>query len=152
MKTRLACAWALVLLATVAAPAAAAPTRSSPLGVAADGRVFVVNPDANTVSRLEFSLMHVGTLTHEQPVGTYPRTLALDATHVFTADQKSDTVSRRDQADLGNLVQANLGPGCNPYGVAATPAGDQVVVTCQGSSQLVILDPGLATIARVALA
>ena len=151
MSTRLACAFALALVATVAGPVAAAPTRSSPLGVAADGHVFVVNPDASTVSRLEFSLMHVGTLTHEQPVGTYPRTLALDATHVFTADQKSDTVSRRDQADLGNLVQANLGPGCNPYGVAATPAGDKVVVSCQGSSELVILDPGLATIARVAL-
>src|SRR5262249_25141017 len=72
VSSRLSCALALALVA-VARLAASAPTRSSPLGVAGDGHVFVVNPDANTVSRLEFGVMHVGTLTHEQPVGTYPR-------------------------------------------------------------------------------
>ena len=38
-----------------AAPAAALPTRSSPLAVASDGQVFVVNPDSSSVARLDFS-------------------------------------------------------------------------------------------------
>ena len=151
MTSRLVCALALAL-ASAALPAAAEPTRSSPIAVASDGHVFVVNPDSNTVARLEFNVMHLGTLTHEQPVGKYPRTLALDATHVFTADQGDDTVSRLDQADLGNRTQANLGSGCNPYGVAATPSGDTVIVTCQGTSEVVLLDPALTVAGRVKLA
>jgi DNA-binding beta-propeller fold protein YncE len=128
------------LAALLAVPAAAAPTRSSPLAVAPDGVVFVVNPDQDTVARLVFgatpSLL-------EAPVGAYPRTVALAGTYVFTADQNGDRVTRLDQADLGNPTAHDLGPGCSPYGVAATPAGDRVVVTCQGTSEVVILDPGL---------
>ena len=134
-----------------AAPAPAAPTRSSPLAVAPDGHVFVVNPDSNTVGRLDFTT-EPGTLTHESAVGQYPRTLALDATHVFTADQNSDSVSRLDQANLGNLKQQPLGLGCNPYGVAVTPAGDRVLVTCQGKSEVVILDTELGGAVHVPLA
>ena len=74
-------------LALAAGVASAQPTRSSPLGVAPDGHVFVVNPDSNTVARLEFDAMHQGTLTHEQAVGRYPRTLAVAGAYVFTADQ-----------------------------------------------------------------
>src|SRR5882762_10011368 len=142
---------ALLLVAVGVGRAAAAPTRSSPLGVAPDGHVFVVNPDSNTVGRLDFDT-EPGTLTHESPVGQYPRTLALDATHVFTADQSSDSVSRVDQADLGNLKQQSLGQGCNPYGVAVTAAGDRVLVTCQGKSEVVILDTELGGAVHVALA
>jgi DNA-binding beta-propeller fold protein YncE len=141
-----------LILAIAAGPAAALPTRSSPLGVAPDGHVFVVNPDSDTVARLEFDGNHAGTLTHEAPVGKYPRTLALAGPYVFTADQNADTVSRLDQADLGNRRQVSLGFGCNPYGVAATPSGDGILVTCQGTSELVLLDAGLGVIARVKLA
>src|SRR5262249_57112147 len=83
-----------LLLASAGGQAASQPTRSSPLAVAPDGHVFVVNPDSNTVARLEFDAMHQGTLTHEQAVGKYPRTVALSGSYVFTADQNSDTVSR----------------------------------------------------------
>src|SRR5262249_7828491 len=108
-------------LTLAAGPAASQPTRSSPLAVAPDGHVFVGHPDSNTVARLEFDAMHQGTLMHEQGVGKYPRTLALAGGYVFTADQGADTVSRVSQADLGGLVQVNLGFGCNPYGVAPVP-------------------------------
>jgi DNA-binding beta-propeller fold protein YncE len=143
--------WIVFLGLATAGAAEAAPTRSSPLGVAADGHVFVVNPDSNTVARLEFDANHAGTLTHEAPVGRYPRTLALAGPYVFTADQNADTVSRLDQADLGNRLQANLGFGCTPYGLAATPSGEGVLATCQGTSELVLLDAGLTVIARVKL-
>ncbi len=141
----------LCMLVLAAGTAAAQPTRSSPLAVAPDGHVFVVNPDSNTVARLEFDVMHQGTLTHEVAVGTYPRTLALAGPYVFTADQGSDTVSRVAQADLGGLRQVNLGVGCNPYGVAPMPSGGGVVVSCQGMSEAVLLDTDLDVLARVKL-
>ncbi len=134
-----------------AASAWAAPTRSSPIQVSAAGVVFVVNPDSSSVSRLQFDVMHLGSTTHEVPVGAYPRTLALDATHVFTAGQNDDSVWRLDQADLGNPKHVVLGAACNPYGVAATPAGDRIAVACQGTSKLVVLDAQLNVIASVDL-
>jgi DNA-binding beta-propeller fold protein YncE len=143
---------AALVVALLAAPALAAPTRSSPIQVSPAGVVFVVNPDSDSVGRLAFDAMQTGTLTHEQAVGDYPRTVALAGDQfVFTADERSDTVSRRDQGDLGNLQQANLGLGCAPYGVAVTPDGSRVVVSCQGTSDVVILQPDLQQIARVRL-
>src|SRR5262249_53337618 len=140
-----------IVVLTFVGAAAAQPTRSSPLAVAPDGHVFVVNPDSNTVARLEFDVMHQGTLTGEEPVGKYPRTLALAGPYVFTADQNSDPVARRDQADLGNLQQVNLGFGCNPYGAAPIPGGGGVVITCQGTSEAVLLGLDLGVVARVSL-
>ncbi len=142
--------WLLALLAALALPAGAAPPRSTPIAVAPDGHVFVVNPDSNTVARLEFDVMHAGTRTHEASVGQYPRTLALDASHVFVACQSDDTVYRLDQATLGNPSHVDLGIGCNPYGVAAS--GANVLVTCQGTSELVVLGADLTVAGRVKLA
>src|SRR5438105_15410643 len=106
MSRRLA-ATAALGAALVAAPAGALPTRSSPLAVAPDGHVFVVNPDSDTVGRLEFDASHAGTLTHEAAVGKYPLTLALAAGHDFTAYQNVDMVSR--------LVQTDHGMRLHPY-------------------------------------
>jgi hypothetical protein len=141
----------VMLVLALGVPGAFAQTRSSPLAVAPDGHVFVVNPDSGTVARLEFDSMHQGTLTHEAAVGAYPRTLAVAGPYVFTADQNSDTVSRRAQADLGDLRQVNLGFGCNPYGVAPLPSGSGVLVSCQGTSEAVLLDADLGIVARVKL-
>jgi DNA-binding beta-propeller fold protein YncE len=147
----------LVQLASVsgvvlaAGVAFAAPTRSSPVAVGPDGAVFVVNPDQGSVARIVYDDVAAGTLTHESSVGRYPRTLAVAGSWVYTADQDGDGVSRRDQVDLGNLQQVALGPGCNPFGIAPTPAGDELLVTCQGSSEVVFLSPDLAVRARVKL-
>jgi DNA-binding beta-propeller fold protein YncE len=141
----------VVMAAALAAGSAAAATRSSTLVLGANGLVFVVNPDSDTVSRMVFDGDHVGTLTHEADVGDYPRTVALAGTFVFTADQDSNTVSRVAQADLGGLQQVNLGTGCNPYGIAPTPNGQTLVVSCQGTSEIVLLDTSLAIQARIPL-
>jgi hypothetical protein len=144
--------WSSLLVGvTLASLAQAAPTRTSPVAVAPDGVVFAVNPDSNTVARLSFTGMS-GALTHEAAVGAYPRTVAIAGTYVFTADQTGDGVTRCDQAELANCTSKALGPGCNPYGVTGTPNGDQIVVSCQGSSELVLLTPSLDVTARIRLA
>src|SRR5206468_10671948 len=86
MSRRLA-ATAALGAALAAAPAGALPTRSSPLAVAPDGHVFVVNPDSSRVARLDFRTPP-GMLTHERAVGQYPRTLALDGTHVRSEERR----------------------------------------------------------------
>ena len=145
----------LVLLGTT--PAAGLPTRSSPIAVAPAGVsgdvVFVVNPDSSTVARIEFDAMHANVAPlREAPVGRYPRTVALAGPWVFTADQKADTVSRLAQADLDGGTTVDLGVGCNPYGVAATPDGGTVLASCQGRSELVLVDPAtLAVTSRIRL-
>src|SRR6185369_2214541 len=93
-----------------------------------------------------------GALTQEVAVGTYPRTVTVAGTWVYTADQKSDGITRCDQADLGNCTAKSLGVGCNPYGVVATPAGDRIVVSCQGTSEVVVLSTDMIEQARVKLA
>jgi DNA-binding beta-propeller fold protein YncE len=158
----------LVLVLLASASAAAGPTRSSPIAVAPGGAsgdvAFVVNPDSGTVARIEFDATHASaTPLREATVGRYPRTLALAGAWVFTADQKDDTVSRLAQTDLGGRTVVGLGVGCSPYGVAATPDGGTVLVTCQarvappageaGQSELVLVDPvSLAVSGRIPLA
>jgi len=143
---------AALLVATAAGEAAADPTRSTTLALAPSDVVFVVNPDSDSVARIDYDDAHVGTLTHEADVGTYPRTVALAGSWVYTADQRSNTVSRVAQADLSGLQQVDLGAGCAPYGIAPTPDGQTLVVTCQGTSEVVLLDTGLGIQARIPLA
>jgi len=140
----------VMLVGAVVAVAHAGPTHTGPLAVAPDGTVFVVNPDSGSLARLDFSGIQ-GVLTDEAPVGAYPRTVTLSGSGVFTANQKGDTVSRCDQAALGNCTSKTLGPGCDPYGITATPSGNALLVSCQGSSELVILTPSLDETARIKL-
>jgi hypothetical protein len=142
--------WVSLLALAVVPLAHAAPTRTSPIAVAAGDVVFVVNPDSGTVARLDFSGLQ-GALTHEVAVGAYPRTVTLAGASVYTADQNGDGVTRCDQADLANCTSQPLGPGCNPYGITATPSGDALLVACQGTSELVILTPSLGVTTRVKL-
>jgi hypothetical protein len=139
------------LVAFLTTTALAQPTRSSHIAVADGGVVFVVNPDQDTVARLVYDANDDGTLTHEAAVGRYPRTVALAGGYVFTADQTDDTVSRRNAADLTDLQQVSLGFGCGPYGIAPFPGGGGLVVTCQSTSEAVILDPSLSIVARIEL-
>jgi hypothetical protein len=143
--------WAMVVVvASAASRVEAAPTRTSPIAVAPDGTVFAVNPDSNSVARLDFSGL-IGVLTHEAAVGKYPRTVTLAGSSVFTADQNGDTVTSCAQADLSGCTSQSVGAGCNPYGITATPAGSELLVTCQGTSELLVVTPGLEVTARIKL-
>ena len=141
-------ATSLALLLAVALPAAAgALGAGGPIATAPDGAVWVVNPDSDTVAKID---PLTNTLAGEFAVGDYPRTLVVGATHVYVASQQADVVTRLglDGAPAGS---ADLGAGCAPYGVALSAAEDRVFVTCQSTSELRVLDAALVPLATVPL-
>jgi YVTN family beta-propeller protein len=113
------------------AGAASGPIQLAPAGDA----VWVVNPDSGTVARID---PVTNTRIEETAVGARPRAVAVTAAAVYVANQGDDTVVR-----LGGSSAA-LPFGCAPYGVVASAAGDELYVSCQGPSTLVVLDAALA--------
>jgi len=95
--------------ALLASVAGAAPTRTSPLAVAPNDVIFVVNPDSNTVARLDFSGI-AGTLTQEGAVGRYARTVAI-ARLVLDPDVLRDDPRRLVPEDeVGSRLERGVGP------------------------------------------
>ena len=97
---------ALLALVAVSGPAhaqwphlAGQPLRSGPIHADADGNVYVVNPDADTVTRLGPAAGGVQPKIWEQPAGDYPRTLTLWGDSILTANQDADTVTQLAKAD-----------------------------------------------------
>ncbi len=119
-------------------------SNSSPIAVAPDGSaVWVVNPDSNSVARIDPTTRQ---RVAEIPVGRYPRTVSVTATRVYVANQGDDTLT--SFAPDGSGVQSTaLDFGCAPYAVVAR--GAQVLVTCQNSSRLLVLDGNLQEQRRV---
>lgn len=118
------------------APSGPSPTRSSPIIVAQDGRVWVVNPDANTVTVLE----NDGTKVAEYAVGLDPRGIAQDANGVFwVACMDSDEIYRLNNSGMVIDVLA-LDYGDAPFGVVPSPDGQTVYVSTYGSGALYQFD------------
>jgi YVTN family beta-propeller protein len=136
---RLAFAVLLLVIGREAQAAASGPIQLSPVGDA----VWVVNPDSGTVARIDPA---TNTRVDEVAVGTHPRTVAVTAGGVFVTSEGDDTVAR-----VGGPT-ATLPFGCSPYGIVANAAGDELYVSCQGSSALVVLGADLAVRKTVPLA
>src|SRR5262249_39806474 len=82
-------------------------------------------------------------------------TVAVGGVYVYTTNQNDDSLSRFNAADLGGATTVGagvLGTGCNPYGVAATPAGGRLLATCPGASQLLVHDTSPKLQNRIPLA
>lgn len=146
---------AVVALALSVAPLGAhsdAPAlRSAPLQVDPDGFVFVVNPDSDSVTRLTPLSNGVQTVQWEAPVGDYPRTLTLIGGSVYTADQGGDTISRLDKGSGTLTGTYDLPPGCAPYGVSGNQDQNRLYVACQGTQEVIVLQPDLVFVAAIVL-
>lgn len=121
-------------------PTARPPTTASPIILdAARNRVWVVNPDSDTVTAIDAKGL---TKLFEKPSGTRPTTLALapDGT-VWVANQDDATIVVLDGQDGALLQTIKLPHASRPHGVAFSPDGAAAYVTLQGTGQLLKLHP-----------
>jgi YVTN family beta-propeller protein len=111
---------------------------SSAIAISADGAtLLVVNPDSNTLA-----LVNLGTppVVAELPVGTDPRTVAVDdaGRRAYVANRGSDSVSVVDL--VASQVITHVRVGDRPYGVVVSPNGARLYVAEQGLDRLTVLD------------
>ena len=146
------------VLASLAAPALAAdPRHTSPIQVSDDGAtVWVANPDSDSVGKIASA---TNTLTGEYPVGDNPRTVALGGGSVYVANQGSqdltsktnaDTVMRLDEGSGAVQATHQLPFGCAPYGVIYNESGGsggaEVYVSCERRHEVIVLDAALGSV------
>jgi YVTN family beta-propeller protein len=113
------------------------PTQSSTLAVGDDPggrRVWVVNPDANTVSVLDAL---TGALVAEHPVGQDPRGIARDHVGRYWVSCHDSDEMRVLHHDGSLFATLPLAYGSAPFGVVPSPDGQFVYVSLFGAAELV---------------
>lgn len=140
-----------VLLQEVRTPASmAAPpvrraigaTSSGPIAVAPDDRsVWVVNPDANSVTEIRLNGPNARVSARLQ-VGAEPQNLAIspDGKFVYVSNTVDGTVSVIHAAGRPRLV-GEIAVGTEPYGLAFTPNGSKLYVANARSNNVSVIDP-----------
>ncbi len=104
----------------------------------AGGRLWVVNPDADTVS--VFDATSLAKLA-EVAVGTGPKSVAVSpANQAWVTNQRSGSLTIVDGASLAAVGTVNLPYGSAPYGIAFAPDGAPYVAL-EASGLVVRLDP-----------
>ncbi|WP_374676315.1 PA14 domain-containing protein, partial [Ideonella sp.] len=112
-------------------------TRSSGL-LAEPGRLWVVNPDSDSVS--VFGLPGQGRIA-EIPVGAEPRAIARAADgRVWVASQRGGSLSVIDPASLAVQATLMLPRGSQPVALALSPGGQLAYVSLAASQRLLRLD------------
>jgi large repetitive protein len=113
------------------------PTQSGTLAIGDDApgqrRLWVVNPDANTVSVLNAI---TGEKLHEHPVGADPRNIARDANGRYWITCHDADEIRVLNPDGSTHATLPLPYGSAPFGIAATPDGQHLIATMHGSGRL----------------
>ena len=122
-------------LIVISSPSGTAATHSSTIIQASDGRIWVVNPDSNTVSVIDPGASNAVT---EYPVGDNPRNLAEDNQgRIWVTCRDSDEVYVLNGSTGAAQTVLALDYGASPHGVAASPAGDFMYVTHYGTGDLI---------------
>jgi YVTN family beta-propeller protein len=112
------------------------------------GRVWVVNPDNNSVSVLDAAQ---NTRLAEIRVGTAPRALAIAPNGlVWVTNRSGSSISVIDPATLTVSRTVGLPRASLPYGIAFAPTGGFAFVALEGTGQVLKYD--VASFARVATA
>jgi hypothetical protein len=128
----------LRLLVMQAPPAGPRPTASSTLAVGDDPggrRVWVVNPDANTVSVLD-AVTGEKLAEHSTGAGSNPRSIARDGFgRYWVTCHGTDEVRVLASSGAVHTV-LDLAYGAAPFGVAASPDGQSMYVTLYGAGRL----------------
>ncbi len=124
---------------------AQAPRHSSSIVYDADHqRVWVVNPDNDTVTAL--SALTPFTKQLEIPVGDHPRSLALGpANELWVSCQDDDEIVRIHRGTGAVVGRIALEYGDAPFGVLFSPDNSVAYVSLEGPGELIRLHPGTHT-------
>ncbi|MES2570619.1 MAG: Ig-like domain-containing protein, partial [Verrucomicrobiota bacterium] len=112
------------------------PSQSSTLAIGDDPagrRLWSVNPDANTVTVINAA---TGAKVAEHAVGQNPRSIARDALGRYWITCHGSDEIRVLNADGNTHTAIALAYGAAPFGVAASPNGQQLYVSLSGSGHL----------------
>lgn len=129
----------LLVISPVGGPS---PTQSSTLVIGDDPsgrRIWVVNPDADSVSVLNADTRELIT-EHALPTGANPRSITRDANgHYWVTCMGTDEI--RVFAPDGSIAHSlSLPYGSAPFAVAATPAGGAIFASLTGAGRLLRFD------------
>lgn len=117
-------------------PADGRPSWSSPIALSADDSfVWVVNPDAGTVTVLE-TAQH--TIVAEAAAGREPRALALAGGRAYVVDQAGGALLVLDAATLAVVATIPVGP--EPTAVALSPTGATAYVAVMAAAGVAVVD------------
>lgn len=114
------------------------PSWGSPIAVSpSNGEVWVVNPDAGSVSVMDG--VHFEKIA-EIPVGEEPWSLAIapDGSSVYVLDRARGTLVVLDA--FAKAPQAALSVGAEPGNIALTPGGRRAYITLTASDQAIVVD------------
>lgn len=101
-------------------------------------RVYVVNPDHNTVAALDAVVL---TRLWEKPVGKGPRSLALDSSgRLWVACEDEAALSVLDGADGSSIATVVMPSASRPFGIAFVPGTARALVTLSATGRLVEVD------------
>jgi YVTN family beta-propeller protein len=118
-------------------PAGPQPTRNSTLAVGDDGpagrRVWVVNPDADTVTVFDATS---GEIDDEITVGDDPRSVARDGNGRYWVTCQGTDEIRVLNADGTAHATVTVPYGSAPFGIAPSPDGEFLFVSLYGSGRL----------------
>ena len=122
----------VTVLSPIAGPR---PSQSAPLACDSAGRtLFVANPDADTLSRIDADALSVD---FEAAVCDDPRGVARAATgELWVACHDDDTLRVLSAANGSVLASIALGWGAAPVAIAASPDGASIYSTLSGSGEL----------------
>lgn len=128
---------------------ASSPRSSSGIAVesrvAAAERVWVINPDTDTVSVLDGAAL---TRTKEIAVGAAPRSVAVAPSgHIWVVARDAATISVIDPSTLTVIRTVALPLRSRPYGLVFAPAG-AAYVSLDATGQLLQLDPATGAVQK----
>jgi YVTN family beta-propeller protein len=129
----------LLVITPPLAPGAPRPTQSASLAVGDDPagrRVWVVNPDSDTVAVLD-AATGAKLAEHSTGPGSSPRSIARDALgRYWVACHSTDQLLVLDPATGAPLHNLLLPYGSAPFGIAPSSDGQHLYVTLHGSARL----------------
>ncbi len=106
----------------------------------ANARVWVVNPDNDSVTALDAVTR---TRLGEVAVGGNPRTLALSASgQLWVVNKRSATISVLDTTTRSVVRTITLPRASQPHGIAMSPTAALAFVALEGTGQLLKIDTG----------